>query len=207
MHWSFITYLYLEYILGNNQQSYLSDSEKRALQQKIDDKNKEIEKLKEDANRNIQCDIGASERLVRWNEISYLVDKKEKYSIVEMHKINYIIAIMKIFFRVKWRGGHPNANEDCKRKRRKTQRIKETREWNTWFWLLHLLKFGKCKVFTSNWNMLCFRSNLTMCRILKILCWILIQFNLVQFWKFCVEFWSDLTMCNFENLVLNFDPI
>ena len=121
MHWSFITYLYLEYILGNNQQSYLSDSEKRALQQKIDDKNKEIEKLKEDANRNIQCDIGASERLVRWNEISYLVDKK----IVEMHKINYIIAIMKIFFRVKWRGGHPNANEDCKRKRRKTQRIEE----------------------------------------------------------------------------------
>ena len=65
MHRSFITYLYLKYILGNNQQSYLSDSEKRALQQKIDDKNKEIEKLKEDANKNIQCDIGASERLVR----------------------------------------------------------------------------------------------------------------------------------------------
>ena len=66
MHCSFIIYLYLKYIFGNNQHSYFSDADKRALQQKIDDKNKEIEKLKEDANKKIECDITASERLVRW---------------------------------------------------------------------------------------------------------------------------------------------
>ena len=61
MYWSFATYSYLI----NNQRSYFSDADKRALQQKIDDKNKEIEKLKEDANKKIECDIAASERLVR----------------------------------------------------------------------------------------------------------------------------------------------
>ena len=61
MYWSFATYSYLI----NNQRSYFSDADKRALQQKIDDKNKEIEKLKEDANEKIECDIAASERLVR----------------------------------------------------------------------------------------------------------------------------------------------
>ena len=61
MYWSFATYS----CLINNQHSYFSDADKRALQQKIDDKNKEIEKLKEDANKKIECDIAASERLVR----------------------------------------------------------------------------------------------------------------------------------------------
>ena len=59
--WNKVSFIYL----CNNQHSYFSDADKRALQQKIDNKNKEIEKLKEDANKKIECDIAASERLVR----------------------------------------------------------------------------------------------------------------------------------------------
>ena len=80
--WNKVSFIYLCIAhwqlthIWNNQNSYFSDADKRALQQKIADKNKEIEKLKEDANKKIECDIAASERLVRWKDISYLVDKK-----------------------------------------------------------------------------------------------------------------------------------